>query len=799
MAELKSSGRQYGAPSAPDLSGAAAPYKAIGDVVKGVSLTAGEMVARKRKAALEMESSFNVLEGKRSLQMQLHQARQNNRPNEESIIEFNKTQNEIINSILQNTSPQKQKEVQLQLMEQARRNEYRYLRHVGSARKKMLKESDAAMYYEGSKQAFESAATGDLEGALQTINQIGQARSSLVEAGELTQTELMQGQDSMVQAAINGHVDFQYNQAWLNGGERAAAQFVKQFWEDEQPNITQAQKNEAFKHLRNTATHERTSIAQVSKIGYHDVMDDIYSAKRPADESQLQTLIKKSAESGFPLNGMDAFKATQAWRKGNNKGLKRDQSNLEINSYVASGNMAALIDAGPSKVNDYFIDTRKVLMQRAIDESQSSATDAEAVMNTKEPWMISAAIAVETPVPISQLQDEMHTQLASQNPDDILAAVNIYDYVKDKNPVALDGFSQKDLSFMRAVSRSLKDTQQNPGDVINKYKESILNITPEQKKNRDDSYNEFIKNNPTYVNRIVEKAFGRKAGSTVAGPSATLYASVQKQFKEEYGLSGDENQARDAVIDYMKANGGESMYARKNEIVWNPPEKLPFNDFGNIVRNQASKHVQELIDNAQKNPGVLPYTIERSDKMPEFPAEFSEQDMMDGKYDKGEWWLKIDGEDRRVYFVSPNYNQSNAFNRTQYQVMYEKNGRLQNLMSVQPSMNPDGSVRMSASKSLMTFYGPHEFVPNVVKNMQAEDADKAMERGASKAATKRLVEEDFIVDGWIFNDRKDSAVVRHQQIIEDEKSKVGERLQAEKVRRQQIATKEYLQMNGEGP
>lgn len=791
MADLKPLGRQVGQPSAPDISNAA---KAVGTgaaILNAGAQAVGDIVKKRRDAALEMEATFNVLTAQREMNMNVLKLKQKQNANDEDLAELNYTNQEIAKRILQNTSKENQADVSKKVLGFAIKAEASAFDYVGDSKKRQIKDAGASTLYEGGKQLEEAARLGDDDGFQITFNQIDKSQQALLEAGYISQEDYLKNRENLIQLGINGKLQYEYEKALTEGGERAGVKYIENFWNTEL-NMTQAQKDAALKSLIEVRGQNKSAELQVGQAGFRDVMSAITSETPPANEAELQTLIDNAAERGFPLNEYQAYKALQAFRKSQNKKNTRIQNNILIAKEIASGDTNALINRSASEIDSFYIDTRKQLMEQAQEQTQSLGTEGQKIMAQRAPWMIGATIASQTPVPIPQWQDEIHSQIVSSNPEDNLAAVSAYNFVAKQNPRAIDGISSKDQSFLRAINSDLQNTSLTKQEIIDKYKDTILNVDPKVQENRVAAYKEIIKDNPGLPDSIAKKAFGKNIDNKLLQPGADLYAAAQNAFEREYMLTGDKNQAVSNAVSYLKDNGGKSLFAPKGEPVWNPPENLPFYEFGNIVRNQATKYLREAVDGATKHPGKLPYTLEWSDKMPEFPPSVSQEDLFKNEYDKGEWWLKINGTDRRVYFISPNYNQANSFAETKYQVMYEKDGYLHNLMTVGPTLGPDGQIDMRANTSLMTFLAPNQLTPDLVKSMQEESAQRAKGKYIEKEIgfPTGIFEPDYseYLQKAGNKEKREKAI----KIIEEQNKDLPARIEKEKLRRQQDTTKEAI-------
>lgn len=793
MASLKTTGRQIAQPNAPDLRQAGAPYEAISNAVSGVGKVVGGIVEKKRKAALEMEATYNTLTGQREINRNIMRFKQQPNVSEADLEGFNKANQSISDEILKNTSEENLSSVTKSLFKYSMKAEVSAFGHVNESTNRQMKESGALALYEGAKQLNEYARNGEEENFTSTYYQVLKSQDALVEAGFISPEQYAKDKDELLQIGINGKLQHDYLKA-LDKGEREGAKFIEDFYKTE-TNMTSEQKDKALQSIVAIRAQERTANQQIGQAGFRDVMDFITSPNAPKTEGELDAFIQASAERGYPLNEYQEYKAVQAWRKTQKTNNKRAEKNIEISKLNATGDVNGLINQSSTDLDNWYIDTKKYVSEQVAQEAQEQESLSGKVMGQRPEWMIGASIAAQTPVPISQWQDEISSQLGSKNVDDILSAVSAYNYVASQDKRAVKGISEKDKSFIQAVTNDLERTTLTPQEIIEKYRDSILNVDPKVKENREAAYKDIIKNNPSLPQDIAKKAFGTKIGNTLKQPSAELYAAAQGAFEREYSLSGDKNQAVKNVVDYLKDNGGESVFAPSSEPVWNPPENLPFYDFGNIVRNQATKYLKESVLQAQKNPSKLPYSVEWSKKMPEFPDSVSEEDMFKGKYDKGEWWLNINGTDRRVYFISPNYNQANSFAETQYQVMFEKDGYLHNLLTITPTLNNSGEVVTGAGNSLMTFKSPDQLTPNLVAKMQRESAQGAKNKYIEKqtAFPSGFFEPDVSdVQEYLEKHGTEEKKKKAIKVIEEQNKDIGTKIEREKLRRQQAKTEQII-------
>jgi len=804
MADLKADQRQIGQPSAPNISSAGAAFQGTANVVGGIAKAVGASVEKKRKAALQMEALYNTLTAQREMGLGLSKFKNTPNVTPEDFEQLNQTNQKLAQEILKNTSEENKAKVTKSLLKSAISTERQAFDYLGASTERQTKEAGSAALYEAGKRLYETARNGQEEEFTSLYEEVNQGQQALVEAGYLSPEQAAKNKDDLLQIGINAKLQHDYEKAIENDGERGGAKFIENFW-NANLNMSEQQKEKALQSLVTLRTQNLQASKQIGQAGYRDVMELVTSPAAPKTEAELDIAIAQSAERGYPLNEYQAYKAKQSWRTKQKSANSRAEKNAEITQLNATGNVNALLDVSDKDIDNWYTDTKRFVAEKNAEEAQEAQSLSGQVYANRPEWMVGAAIAAQTQVPISKWQDELHSKLLSNNDEDILNAISAFNYVAKQNKRAIDGFPAKDKAFIDSITNDLENTSLSPQEIIEKYKESILNVDPKVQENRVAAYKEYIKNNPNEANKIVSGAFGKKIANPLKQPSAELYAAAQNAFEREYSLTGNATQARKNAISYLEDNGGVSKFGPKNEPVWNPPENLPFYDFGNIVRNQATKYLKDAVSESKKHPGKLPYSIEWSKKMPDFPEQVSQEDLFKKEYDKGEWWLNINGEDRRVYFISPNYNQANSFAETRYQVMYEKDGYLHNLLTVGPSVGLDGKLQMSANASLMTFVGPEELTPNLIRKMQAEQAQEAKDKYVTKEVYSEVskdLSEGFSRGRGFIPDPPGERVEREKakrdkalKIIDEKNKDLPKRIEKEKLRRQQALTKKLIEGN----
>jgi hypothetical protein len=516
-----------------------------------------------------------------------------------------------------------------------------------------------------------------------------------------------------------------------------------------------------------------------------NLKSDMTGDNPPESMADLDARIEKSDENGKPLTDAQAFKLREEYkamlRKGNTKAMR----NKEIAKMISTGNFTAQQDLTRDEKNNFYKDTKEALIQEQIDAQDEAKTMGDKVMNSRPEWLVGATIAGEM-VAIPLWQKETSDRIIYGTIQDKLDGVKAIDYMNTHNPRALNGMNKKELAYANSLLKTLKNTRQIPELVVQRLDSQILNVDAETKKRRDDAWNKELKDHASTVSDFVKSVYGSKISNTLAQPGAKIYDDAAKELRDAFDLYGDMSDAKDFAEKTLTRNAGISMFGQKGTPVYNPPEKLPFYNYGNIVRNQATRFLKEMVLNAQETPDALPYEIKWSKKMPEFPDAISEEEMYNNKYDKGEWWLNIGGKDQRVYFISPSYNQSTSFNELMYVVQTENGNPIF-------AVTKDRNGKLNLGNAAMTFKGPNEVVPAMVEKMNNEVAQTGINKAAQIAGGRNrlavmLEEYGITFEGLLVPETSKEQLAK----IEEEKISIPKRIENEKINRQKEATKKKL-------
>jgi hypothetical protein len=762
---------------------------------KEVKLAPGitKATAAYNEAYKKMDTNLNVLNGEKALALGLMEASKPENLSPDSPKALAQQQDATIASILANTAPDNQPEVALRLKMAAANNELKIAQSLNTWSEKQLQDTHATMLYDGGKQLLEYARIGQQDLFEDLYRELDDTNKALVKAGQMSKLEYAKGLSEMKQMAINGTVEYKYNQAVAKEGEEGGAKYIKEFWDEEFPNMTEAQKEAGLAHLMQLHGRDVAAITHASQQGYMDLKADMTGDNPPDSMADLDARIEKSEENGKPLSDTQAFKLREEYKAMLRKGNAKAMRNKEIAKMINTGDWAGQQDITAKERNNFYKDTKEALLQEQIDAQDQAKTTAEKVMNSRPEWLIGATIAGEM-VAIPLWQKETSDRIIYGTIEDKLDGVKAIDYMNTHNPRALDGMDKKELAYANSLLNTLKNTRQIPELVVQRLDAQILNVDYETKKRRDDTWNKELKDHPSTVNDFVKKVYGSKLNNNLAQPGASIYDDAAKALREAYNLTGDIKDAKSLAAESISKNAGISMFGPKGTPVYNPPEKLPFYNYGNIVRNQATRFLKEMVLDAQANPDALPYDIKWSKKMPEFPDAISEEEMFNNKYDKGEWWLNIGGKDQRVYFVSPSYNQSTSFNELMYLVQTENGNPIF-------AVTKDRNGRLNLGNAAMTFQGPNEVVPAMVEKMSNEVAQTGINRAAQIAGGRNkfiVMLEEY---GIKFDETKMPGFGPDKTAqlakIEEEKISIPKRIENEKIKRQKEATKKKLADLGE--
>lgn len=756
-------------------------------------------------ASHKMDNALNVLAGEQEMSRALVEAAKPENMRHSSAAELAEKNRAIITGVLQNTHHENHPEVAFKLSQISSGNELRMLEHVNTWNTEQIQDSYATMIIEASQTLTEAAIRGDKNLYSETYNSISDIGKDLVTSGIMTKANYAKVLSEFQQAGINGWIEKEFNEALYAGGEEGAARYIQNYHETNYEHMTQAQKDAGFSHLMSIASRANQAMSQASQLGYMK-LSEMFADKMPTDINQVNEYIEKSATEGLPLNESQAHSLRQHVRSALKQVGGRTESNNEINTAVYNKDVNGLIATSTKDLDNWYIDSRKALTEARNQEMMESKTDAQRIMANRPEWMISATIAANMPVPIAQFTDELSRKINRGGLQDKLDAMHTVNYLATANPAALDKLSKQDTAYASRILADMKDTKLSPELIIQRADNDILNVSPEAKKNREKAWTTLLKDRPNVINDMAKEVFGNVIEDNISMPGANIYGTVERILEDNFYIHGNINDAMSATKEELGRNAKVSIFGPSTTPVWNPVENLPYYDFGHVTRNQATKYLKEITINARKHPGTLPYEVRWSSKMPEFPESISEEDLFSKKYDKGEWWLNINGKDRRVYFVSPNFNQSTGFATNKYQVLLD-NG--QQLIAINKSFDRDGKEVYSKGNALMAFLGPNEMVPNMVTKMSNETADAGLTRAATRLYEKENPEDYGItlLKGATKGDIRGHMAkepgtedleekARKSKYIEKQKEELPKRIEKEKLSRQQSEAKTFLENMG---
>lgn len=574
----------------------------------------------------------------------------------------------------------------------------------------------------------ESIKNGHLDIAKEHAQDLFNNIESQLKLGYITPLEAYNYKEQLIQVGINSELERSYIDAYALS-EDEAAKLVNDWYTKETPGITNAQKEGGLQHLLGVHSRLTSSMTMASQIGFDNIAMRINTGTYGSIDALREDILTQS-QSGHPINLHQQFQLESAYLKSLKGANKKAQTNAEITKKLDSPEITLFTN---KQLDDWFTDVYKARKEQRNILMETAATPAEKVMASTPDWMIGASIVSHVKyAPINAYQGMLHTQLMNGSTDDRINAAKAFNFLEVNNPAALEGMSKKDVAFVNNILDRLENTNIDPNTVVEDAVNNILKIDDTVFENRQKELNKYIKDNPKAIANLTKDIFGKKLPSSGGMGADIMYSTVQKEFDNNFMLTGNAKDAAKLTSKHMAKQAGVSEFGAPGVPIWNPPENLPFYGFGNIVQNQFAQAIDEVVRNAEKYPGTLNVAIKASKKMPAIPAYLSDKEKMLGNYFKGEGWLNINGEDKRVFLVSPSYNQANALGNLQYLLMYDDGGVSRPVPSVVVQLDANGNPVPRPGNSVMQFKSPDQYVPQLLNKMQKELADADTTKAAER-------------------------------------------------------------------
>ena len=605
--------------------------------------------------------------------------------------------------------------------------------------------------------------------------------------GYISSYDQYQYEEALKQAGLNGAAEYEYRNLFSES-EEAAAKYINEFYGKKMPGVTQEQKEGALQHLLGVHTHMTQAMTHASQIGFDNVSRLINpvepGVQGPTSIDQVREAIQAQGQQGNPINRHQELVLENQFISSLKSKNKDAQTNAEIVKVLDSPDL--VFYAG--KPLDKFFDASFALAKEQRDLMKGAATTPSQYLMANTPdWMLAASIASRAKfAPISAYTKYLETQLMNGSVEQKLDAVKAWTFLETNNPTALNQFSAKDQAFVHTIMNRMANTRVPPEVIIKEATDSILKVDEKVYENRIIALRDEYKAKPKFIQNLSSEIFGADIDSKVAEPGSIMYSAVQREFEQNYLISGDRAIAANQTKMNMERMAGKSKFGPKGQPIWNPPERLPFYSFGNIVDNQYAQYINQVARTAQENPGVLPYDIKPSKKMPPIPERLSEEEKMLGNFFKGKGYLNIDGKDVEVFLVSPSFNQANAIGGTFYQLYYVDNGIPKALSAIDMQVGPNGEKMPRIGNALMQFQPPNRYVPGVLNKLQNETADANLAKAAEShfnAITPKEFGSPFDLPTYHKNKPADANKEEFKKYLSSFKEDMPKKIEEEKLKR----------------
>lgn len=201
-----------------------------------------------------------------------------------------------------------------------------------------------------------------------------------------------------------------------------------------------------------------------------------------------------------------------------------------------------------------------------------------------------ARIAVAYKAPVTDFTNELKGTVAVGSPDQVLQAVHAWDFVQQKNPIAVSQLDSKTRAILYSVQSQITYGNVSPGTAIANARQSILQQDPSVQGQREKQFDAEDDFKPTNIQKTVNSMYSSSSiGSIFTGnPSGTLdpndAAIVTGLLKQNYMLLGDAKQAEDLTKQQTKGIWGATSInpqtGSDKPVMFMPPEfSYPQYDF----------------------------------------------------------------------------------------------------------------------------------------------------------------------------------------------------------------------------
>jgi hypothetical protein len=567
-----------------------------------------------------------------------------------------------------------------------------------------------------------------------------------ISTGFLSEEEGYKLKKQLQQDSYNAEAEYVYRQLKEEDPAEAAKLLAKfATGDDEFKHLTASEREGVIRHLRAVDTQMDQAFSDAAQIGYQTVRNKMISS--PTDFKtieQLRNAFVQSSQNGYALSSKQQLDLEGAWYKLQAAANKSINNITEIDNNLDSINIT---NFSGKQMTDWFNYKVGKAKERRDEDVAKAPSEGQKIIENTPDWMIEAMVASESKLKtIPGFTDRISTRINKGTPEDKLNAVRAWGFLENTNPSALQDLSDTDRAFAYTVLSRMRNSQVAPEIIIQEATDSIINPDKAILEARKDALKARMKAKPALIDNLSKEIYSNKMEKMIGTPASIMKSAVQKEYEANFMAGTDDPEG--LTIRNMQNKAAVSKFGPPNGVpMWNPVEKLPFYGFGRIVENQMVRSLQELVTLADKNPGVLPYELKWSDKMAKPPAKWTEEEKYKGKYSNlkksaffsleetgtikpDEFYLNINGKDRRVYCVSPTLNQTQLAGDTSpvYQLYFDDDyGTPRALLRVS-HFDDGGTTRVGLTNTFIQFFGPDVDTPKILDRLQkGEAAEDIME------------------------------------------------------------------------
>lgn len=685
-----------------------------------------------------VQTNMNTIGGAKILDEKLRIAASPENLNANSLSDYIPMAEAVVEGTIQGTNPENRADVALRLNAHMMGNIDKLTAKVEEFNHKKKLEKLDLSFTDSLSNLKEEMLTGTKESQKLAFQEAQASIDDYANLSGITPTGKIKLERTLAQTVINATLEREYSEAVVKGGEAGGVKYITDFIKGKAENqeLTSGQKEQGKEFLLKTATSLQKEVNYVGNQGYNNIVE-LYQTDPTADKSiqGLENNIQKQSDEGFPLTQVQRNNIRSKILTQDKAAAKRAATNAAINSAVTSNGFMGGFTG--KELNDWYNESLIRGAEAIATEVAEGKRDPESVPAAH---MQEAYVASRAKASIPNFTSRMSARLTSTNPEDIKNGLEQYTFMEGNNKDGLAGVNNKVAAYARQLHAKILNTNDlvNVQTVAAEAKEGVLEADPKVMKLRLDAQEKFATDKSTVDKheKMVREGMGIRDGFFSSDPildeQRILYNDILKTNVPLFDTS-DMNLAYEKTNDEFnhlyKEDPGHAPPGRK---VTNAITNLPWaKTSGNINKNQVAQALEEWHLRLEANPGVAfadNVTIKRSKKMPEFPHELSDVDKYTQDYAPDGYWMEMNGEDVKLYQISPTANSTNPFAPNGYQWFYSQG---ENTLRPLPSVDDTGIMQLS---TMMTVYPPQIYTPDLVQKM----ADTSAQADITDAATKAV-------------------------------------------------------------